>query len=963
MPDSFTELVAKACAEVMATADISGKIALTDRVTAESISAEIAGSAEAIQELRAQVVQQMDRLRDLESMRSQVLTRLLPREWRELVTAQNHFATFSSMDVEAAPARGVLRVFAWRRQPVIWSASKLASEREYVNAALTNAQRAFDTAAGSEAVLRNSLVVDLDQQMTEARSALRNELVKALAFRVNTIIDGALAETYEREFSYSGAAWLADQPGAGNGQVSGELNREASRAISDMIDRGITGAVGVAGPRGIGKTTLLSRFAVPIFDGPVSADGLAGMPVSGAMSVGGPRTPGTRQLRWGVCVSAPAKYEARDFLLHLFGQLCLSALGERRSRELEDEMTGTRPGLASGGGGIHAWLAAYAGVTAVACLGLVIGLLTAKPVASGWAMTDLLIAGCCAVAVITAIVLPFDLLRDMALLLELFQLQLISGYLRGGLPISAVALMEPGSNIIGAALVRQLLYRLAAPLWMLAASFVCAAVLFGLVTAGSPPNPGYVAAAGLAAVTVGCYLLIKWLREEIPEETVPFWQREQVSAARDWYRKVKFQQSYTSGWSGTVTLSQSALPVQAQVGRSGSRTLTPTAMSVPEIVAGFRAFTDTLSASDTSRKDAPPVPVVIGIDEVDKIEDPKTAQDFFNQIKGLFGDTQCLFLISISDDAMAAYERRGLPLRDAFDSSLSTVITLSYMSRREARTLIGSRLVQVTSPSADLLYVLSGGLPREVVRLIRRAVVLQRTYTDGSTASPGASGTGSAPAHGTVGAANGRVNTAAVPAGPVKGAAEEGAPEQKLVPVPLDALAATLIADQVAAQRRAVLIRGRMLEPCEARDGLLAWASDPVSDPAVEPSTANGLRTAGERAADYYRTTCGTGMRLLGSCDGTVPDPQAGPGGRRPHAQECAAQETGAFLYWLATVGQVFAASVTRADFQDAEDPASERSLERLARARQNFPLGPGYVRAVVEAARGAWDLHHTAAG
>jgi hypothetical protein len=50
---------------------------------------------------------------------------------------------------------------------------------------------------------------------------------------------------------------------------------------------------------------------------------------------------------------------------------------------------------------------------------------------------------------------------------------------------------------------------------------------------------------------------------------------------------------------------------------------------------------------------------VIGIDEVDKIEDPAEARAFFNQIKGLFGDASCLFLISISDDAMAAFERRG----------------------------------------------------------------------------------------------------------------------------------------------------------------------------------------------------------------------------------------------------------------------------------------------------------------
>jgi hypothetical protein len=75
------------------------------------------------------------------------------------------------------------------------------------------------------------------------------------------------------------------------------------------------------------------------------------------------------------------------------------------------------------------------------------------------------------------------------------------------------------------------------------------------------------------------------------------------------------------------------------------------------------------------------------------------------------------------------------------------------------------------------------------------------------------------------------------------------------------------------------------------------------------------------------------------------------------HADSCAVRETGAFLFWLATVGQVFAPCRTRADFEDAEDPGSKRSFERLARARQNFSLGPGYVQAAVTEVRIAWDL------
>ena len=76
-----------------------------------------------------------------------------------------------------------------------------------------------------------------------------------------------------------------------------------------------------------------------------------------------------------------------------------------------------------------------------------------------------------------------------------------------------------------------------------------------------------------------------------------------------------------------------------------------------------------------------------------------------------------------------------------------------------------------------------------------------------------------------------------------------------------------------------------------------------------------------------------------------------------PHADGCAAKETGAFLFWLATVGQVFGECATREDFEEAQNPGSERSFERLAQARQNFPIGPHYVYSAVTAARTSWGL------
>jgi hypothetical protein len=326
---------------------------------------------------------------------------------------------------------------------------------------------------------------------------------------------------------------------------------------------------------------------------------------------------------------------------------------------------------------------------------------------------------------------------------------------------------------------------------------------------------------------------------------------------------------------------------------------------------------------------------------MDKIEDPRDAQAFLNQIKGLFGDTQCLYLISISDDAMAAYERRGLPLRDAFDSSLSTVITLSYLSRQEARSLIGARLVRITQPASDLLYVLSGGLARELVRLIHRAVDIQRGFAN-ATMTGGLTLPRAPRSAGLAGSASTPSQAESALAGPAS----------SLPPVGLDALAVTLIKEQVSAQRRAVLIRGRVIESCSARDGLLAWASDP----AVEAKASTGSIIDVISAADYFHNLLSEGEQFLGACKNDVPDPQS-PSGTRSHAGECAARETGAFLLWLATVGQVFEMCRSADDFRNAEQADSERSFERLARARQNFALGAGYVQTAVSAVRTAWDL------
>jgi membrane protein implicated in regulation of membrane protease activity len=117
--------------------------------------------------------------------------------------------------------------------------------------------------------------------------------------------------------------------------------------------------------------------------------------------------------------------------------------------------------------------------------------------------------------------------------------------------------------------------------------------------------------------------------------------------------------------------------------------------------------------------------VRIGIDELDKLASGKDAEKFLTGIKILFPIRDCSFLVTVSEDAAAQFAMRGMPIRDMFESSFDTVVTVEPLTYREARRLIRARhsvdLSETISDTQCLLcYCLSGGLPREFLRFCRQ---------------------------------------------------------------------------------------------------------------------------------------------------------------------------------------------------------------------------------------------------
>ncbi len=173
---------------------------------------------------------------------------------------------------------------------------------------------------------------------------------------------------------------------------------------------------------------------------------------------------------------------------------------------------------------------------------------------------------------------------------------------------------------------------------------------------------------------------------------------------------IRFQQSFTSGWSGSLNL-----PVALEGAMKSDRSWSERQRTLPDIVDDYRRFLDRVVGS----KDTPYQQVLICIDELDKLESDEAAQRFLNGIKSIFNQASCYYLVSVSENAMSSFERRGLPIRDAFDSSFDEVIQVDYQSLVSSKRLLSRRVLNLPHPFLCFCHVLAGGLPRDLIRVCR----------------------------------------------------------------------------------------------------------------------------------------------------------------------------------------------------------------------------------------------------
>lgn len=138
--------------------------------------------------------------------------------------------------------------------------------------------------------------------------------------------------------------------------------------------------------------------------------------------------------------------------------------------------------------------------------------------------------------------------------------------------------------------------------------------------------------------------------------------------------------------------------------------------TAPEVVEQFRQFVRALSDSGYR--------IVVAIDELDKVDDDEEVIRLLNDIKSLFGIPNCYFLVAVSISAMVRFQQRGLPFQDAFESALEEVVHVEPLTATETVELLQRRLTGIPTPPALLCHVLGGGLPRDVIRVLRGLAAL-----------------------------------------------------------------------------------------------------------------------------------------------------------------------------------------------------------------------------------------------
>lgn len=146
--------------------------------------------------------------------------------------------------------------------------------------------------------------------------------------------------------------------------------------------------------------------------------------------------------------------------------------------------------------------------------------------------------------------------------------------------------------------------------------------------------------------------------------------------------------------------------------RASEKALDERPTTVASLVFDFRRLAEAIISVTGKR-------LVIGIDELDKIDDEEAARRLLRDIKGVFEIPGVFFLVSVSQEAAAALQLGALQGkgRNEFNSCFYTVIEMPPLDPADVTEIAAARGHPVRPALARLLCLLSAGNVRELIRL------------------------------------------------------------------------------------------------------------------------------------------------------------------------------------------------------------------------------------------------------
>jgi hypothetical protein len=670
---------------------------------------------------------------------------------------------------------------------------------------------------------------------------------------------------------------------------------EAFGQLTRKLRERSEGSFGIAGPRGIGKTTLIRFLATgPGLPPPDNPDRRADL---GKAVAARPRL--------GVVVSAPVRYQAKDFVLFLYAELCKKVIGPDADEALQDKLRDLgRERKSSFDFALQSW------VTGVAILGA--AAVTGGAVPLVWAIRHAVGAAVDIPAYLGAGLLASGVLAlQTALRLLARPTITLNSFGMGQFDSTGIYKYAPVNRRRRR---RLLAITYNAPIQRVIWRFQCAAaaIVAGialLLAGGGWPGGSWPLVGGLTLVTIGaaCLYLSRMvgpqafdIRSRAGSVVKPDSTRLQ-ELALETLLQIRIQQSFASERSTAAAVTgPSVLPARVEVGFKRGVTWEKREKSYPELVADVKTFLGAVAEE---------YEVVIGIDELDKLRTADSVEDFLNDIKGVFGVPGCYYLVSVSEDAAAGFERRGAPFRDVFDSSFDDVISLRPLGLVSARRILHGLMLGWTEPFIGLCFVLSGGLPRDLWR-VTHELVAQRDADNNEI----------------------EIGQAALALCRNEGEARLRAVRHELTRGQLDPKKAELLQ----------LIADLSFIDATASD-MLRWQEE--------------LRNWGTRQqgiADSHDLITSAEDDLMTHQGSPVPaiSPGAMPAARL-------ALETAAYLLFAASVLQFFMPEliVGRLDFANAAAKSAHTALATLASSRQSLPLSPASSLAATERVRKEWNL------